>query len=227
MKQNQTMEKHFSRSLFDWDSTSYFFFWLRKYVARILLKSVLYLLKHYFRLLSVLIWGSCLSAEKLENISTVQSKASETVILIPQRKSDLSAVTWEGISDVYLLWNASPLVLMIHFSWVSLALWLTQCHCSNSAWGGTGRESAVVCSPYCALRVDGKFCTLHIAVMSGFCVVTSRWLAFWILSFQEKGISASTGNVVTLHVVWFLCGYNLKYGKAVRPMEARKLSKQF
>lgn len=45
-READNVEKHFSSSLFDWDST--FFFWLRKCVAKIPLKSVLYLLTHLF-----------------------------------------------------------------------------------------------------------------------------------------------------------------------------------
>lgn len=51
-----------------------------------------------------------LTAEKLKITSAVQNKASKAVLrVVPiPEKSDVSAAVWEGLSHVYLLWDAAP-----------------------------------------------------------------------------------------------------------------------
>lgn len=71
-------------------------------MARIPLKSVLYLMKHLFWTFKCFDMRELLTAQKQKIMSAVQSKTSKTMVPIPHRKSDLSAVMWEGISDVYL-----------------------------------------------------------------------------------------------------------------------------
>ena len=142
-READNLEKHFSSSLFDWDSTLYFFFWLRKRVARIRLKSVLYLLKHLFWIFK------CFDMRQLFNCRKAENHFSSPEQSFWNYGSHPSKEVWPFCYNVErYIWCVSPLeciplMLLTYFSCVSLTLWITQWCFSNSN-GGQGEQPLLI-----------------------------------------------------------------------------------
>lgn len=114
-----------------------------------------------------------LTAEKLKVTSAVQNKASKAVLrVVPiPEKSDVSAAVWEGLSHVYLLWDAAPVDVA--------GLFESVLQCGNIvilSISVLGRVITIAVTFFSVLCSWSRKLVLHFMYLSntGFSVVTSQ-----------------------------------------------------